>query len=82
MRDHSTARKRHHIPRASDQILIQQEVVRDFNPGDIDLDELAEAIRLLLKPVPAGKNDTRCRHDLDLLSSRRRATHVVGAETP
>jgi len=82
MRDPSTARKRLQIPRASDQILIQQEVVREFSSGDIDLDELAEAIRLLLEPAPAARIDVRRRRDPDLLLQRRRATHVVGAETP
>ncbi len=80
MRDRSANRR--HVPRASDEILIQQEIVREFSPGDIDLEDLAEAIRLLLEPLPAKKIGTRHPRDPDLLLPRRRATHVVGAETP
>jgi hypothetical protein len=74
--------KRPHIPRASDLILIQQEVVREFTSGDVDIDELAEAIRLLMERAPAARTDVGRRPDPDLLLPRRRATHVVGAETP
>jgi hypothetical protein len=71
---------RRHVPRPSDN-LIQQEVIREFSPGVIDIDELAEAIRLLLESAPTGKSDVRRGRGSDLLSPRRRATHVVGAET-
>jgi hypothetical protein len=72
---------RRHIPSATDQILIQQEVVREFSPGDIDLDDLTEAIRQLLEPAPVEKIDSGRPGDPDLLLPRWRATHVVGAET-
>jgi len=70
-----------HIRRASDQVLLQQTLVREFSPGDIDLDDLTEAIRLLLEPA-VEKIDSGRLGDPDLLSPWRRATHVVGAETP
>jgi hypothetical protein len=50
-----------------EQVLVQQEIVREFSPGDFDLDDLAQAIRQLLDP------DTR-----DLHSADHRATHVMG----
>jgi hypothetical protein len=53
-----------------EQSLIRTEMVRDFRPDDVDLDDLASAIGKLLE---SG--------DSDLLSRRRRVTHVVGGET-
>ncbi len=83
MRDRSeTSTRRHIFKPVFDQMLIQQEVVREFASGDIDLDELAEAIRLLLAPAPVEKIGAGSPGDPDLLSPRRRATYVVGAETP
>jgi hypothetical protein len=47
------------------------EVLREFTPEQIDLDDLAQAMRGLL-----GEGSAPHPH---LLSSRRRGSHVVGA---
>ena len=65
--------------RMPDQRLIQQEVIRDFSPSKIDLDELTEAVRQLLSGE--GALDVRTQRDPDLSLPRRRATHVVGGKT-
>ncbi len=50
------------------------EVARQFEPQQIDLDNLAQAIRsLLAEGSPANPPHP------DLLSSRHRGSHVVGA---
>jgi hypothetical protein len=53
---------------------IEQEVTREFIPDTLELDELAEVIRQLLVPSHTSESD--------LLSTRQRGTHVVGADTP
>ena len=58
-------------------------VARLFTPADLDLDALAEALRLLLGPDHTPRKDRPNRPDSDLLSFPRRVTHVVEAtETP
>jgi len=65
-RANDLSRQRRSVPLA-DQILIHQELVREFGPGDIDPDDLAQAIRQLLD---SGT-------DAHLLSPDHRATHGV-----
>jgi hypothetical protein len=48
MRNRSAALKRHGIRHAVDQVLIQQEMVREFRAAEVDLDALTQAIRQLL----------------------------------
>jgi hypothetical protein len=61
-----------------EHLLIQQEIGRDFRTGEVDLDCLAEVIRELL----ASNNDAvRTPRNPDLLSPRRRVSHVVGGKT-
>jgi hypothetical protein len=53
-------------------------VARIFSPADLDLDDLAEAIRFLLGPPSTPQSGPSLQPNPDLLSSPRRATHVVG----
>jgi hypothetical protein len=62
--------------------LIQQEVIRNFAPGALDLDDLTEAIRQLIAPTRALEMEGGFRSASDLLLPRHRGTHVVGADTP
>jgi hypothetical protein len=64
MRDRCQTRPNHPVP-----ALIQQELIRESSPGDLDLDGLAQAIRELLDSGDAAA----------LHSRRDRATHVMGA---
>lgn len=54
-------------------------VARLFAPSDLDLDDMAEALRLLLGPDHAPRIDAPDRPDSTLLSFPRRGTHVVEA---
>ena len=54
------------------------DVIRSFSPAELDLDQLAEAIRRLLNTGTA--DDPQIQRDSDLLSRRRRATHVMGSQ--
>ena len=54
-------------------------VARLFAPTDLDLDNLAEAIRLLLGPDHAPPIDGPDRPDSHLLSVPRRVSHVLEA---
>ena len=54
------------------------DIARTFSPDELDLDQLAEAIRRLLN-TDTG-DDAQIRRDPDLLSRRRRATHVMGSQ--
>jgi hypothetical protein len=47
--DRPESRPRRRAPRAA-EILIQQELVREFSASEIDLDHLADAIRKLVEP--------------------------------
>jgi hypothetical protein len=53
-------------------------VARIFSPSDLDLDDLAEAIRQLLGPDISAREDALHQPNGDLLSLARRGTHVVG----
>ena len=55
------------------QRFVQQEVMRNFRPSDIDLDALAQAIRLFLS---SGSVTDHPGSDLPL--RRHRVSHVVG----
>ncbi len=58
-------------------------VARIFSPAELDLDDLAEAIRVLLAPADSTKINPPLRPKPELLSFPRRGTHVVEAnETP
>lgn len=52
-------------------------VARLFAPSDLDLDDLAEAIRSLLRPGPEPQDDAADEPDRNLLSFAHRGTHVV-----
>jgi hypothetical protein len=54
--------------------------VRFFTPAELDLDDLAEAIRSLLGPISPPQIGPPSRRKPDLLSFPRRGTHVVEAE--
>jgi len=57
---------------------ITPEIARQFAPEQFDLDHLAEAIRFLLRDERTPQTDAP-RHDLDLLLTHPRGSHVVGA---
>jgi len=59
---------------------VQPHVVRLFTPDEIDLDDLAEAIRELLGPDSTPQIGTTSQSDLHLLSFPHRGTHEVEAE--
>jgi hypothetical protein len=54
-------------------------VARIFSPADLDLDDLAEAIRFLLGPPSTPQISPTGHPNPDLLSSPHRATHVLEA---
>lgn len=54
-------------------------MARFFTPTDLDLDDLAEAIRLLLGPDQVPPIDGPDRPDSHLLSVPRRVSHVLEA---
>jgi hypothetical protein len=55
------------------------QVERSFRPEDMDLDDLAEAIRSLLGPSSVPQIASPSRPNPDLLSVPRRGTHVLEA---
>ena len=65
---------------AAPQYFVQQEVIRDFNLGELDLDDLAAAIRQLLAPAPPLESGSPASRRPDLLLPRHGATHVVGGD--
>jgi hypothetical protein len=54
-------------------------VARQFNPSELDLDDLAEALRSLLGPSSLPQTASPGRQDPDLLPAPPRVTHVVEA---
>jgi hypothetical protein len=77
--------RRHSIPFPDSSVSSTQDgshgilISRAFAPSDLDIDDLATALRLLLAgddPVPR-----QCT-DLNLLSSPNGVTHVVEGEAP
>lgn len=54
-------------------------IVRIFSPAELDLDDLAGAIRSLLGPSGPPQIRPRRRPTPDLLSPSRRVSHVVEA---
>jgi hypothetical protein len=58
--------------------LIQPEVVREFKPGDLDVDDLAEAIRRLLDSSDTVGSDPEAQANSALHSPPNRASHVMG----
>jgi len=56
-------------------------VARIFNPGELDLDDLAEAIRSLLGTASPAQIGPCSRPRPELLSFPHRVTHVVEAKT-
>lgn len=58
-------------------------VTRIFNPAELDLDDLAEAIRSLIGSSSVPQINSSGGTESSLLSFPRRATHVLEAnETP
>lgn len=53
-------------------------MARIFSPADLDIDDLAEAIRQLLGPDVGAPEEVLNQPKSDLLSFPRRGTHVVG----
>jgi hypothetical protein len=54
-------------------------LTRLFAPAELDLDDLAEAIRSLLGPISPSEIGTSSRPNPDLLSFPDRVSHVVEA---
>jgi hypothetical protein len=52
-------------------------VTRSFAPSDLDIDDLAEAIGLLLVPDQEPLNTSQNQPDCNLLSFPKRGSHVV-----
>jgi hypothetical protein len=71
MRDHSLAISRRPRSKRPPAESVGLEVLREFIPEQVDLDDLAQAMRALL-----GEGSAPHPH---LLSSRRRGSHDVGA---
>lgn len=65
--------------RARPQDQCAAQFVRVFTPGELDVDDLAEAIRSLLGPTTAPQDASSRRADPDLLLAHPRVTHVVEA---
>lgn len=53
-------------------------VARAFSPSDLNIDDLAEAIRQLLGPDISAPKESLHQPNDDLLSSPHRGTHMVG----
>jgi hypothetical protein len=53
-------------------------VARVFTPAELDLDDLAEAIRHLLGPEPRPPEEASNQPNDNLLSFPHRVSHVVG----
>ena len=86
MRDRSRASSRHPRStglRAPHSALdgVVPEVARQFAPEQIDLDQLAEAIRSLLGEPNEPRPQAPAAPNPDLLLVRRRGSHVVRAKT-
>ena len=64
--------------RQSQAVHLATAVARIFSPSDLDIDDLAEAIRQLLGPDIGAPGEVLHQPKDDLLSVRRRVTHVVG----
>jgi hypothetical protein len=58
---------------------IQPHIQRSFRPDEIDVDDLAEAIRVLLGRNGSPRTDSRNLSDPDLLFLAPRVSHVVEA---
>ena len=67
------ASNRDEIPAADCPVPVE----RLFAPTELDIDDLAEAIRLLLGPDQVPRIEPRDPADSDLLSLPRGATHVM-----
>lgn len=61
---------------------IQPDLIRAFRPEEIDLDDLAEAIRQLLHSESTPTPHSSAGVGPDLLLVRDRATHVMGKQCP
>lgn len=74
----------HSTTNEADRIMVQQELVRVFNRDDLDLGDLAAAIRTLLDADKADVPDLPVAASCALLSGAKRASHVMGsgAATP
>jgi hypothetical protein len=70
------ASKPDEIPAAECAVAVE----RRFTPSDLDLDDLAEAIRVLLGPENALSTGASNQPDSALLSSETRAIHVWEAK--
>jgi hypothetical protein len=64
---------------ALDGIYRAAPIARIFTPSELDLDDLAEAIRLLLGDNAARRSEAPDQPDSNLLSSPGRGSHVLEA---
>jgi hypothetical protein len=84
MRDPSRAasdRQRADTPRsdAPEPVFLHPEIIRHFNPDEMDMDDLTSVIQALLRSSGRANRDATAASDPDLLLPRSRATHVVGS---
>lgn len=79
----TAATQEHPSDRMSSQEIVQRSniegLTRIFSPSEVDLDDLAEAIRSLLGPTNVPQIGAPNRPNPDLPSLPRRGTHVVEA---
>jgi hypothetical protein len=65
-----------------DDALVPASVVRQFAPAGLDIDDLAEAIRLLLGPEDPRQSEVPHEAISALLSLPKRGTHVLTEKAP
>jgi|SRR5579862_4302614 len=65
------------VPAQQDDRLVAPQVIRAFQPGDLDLDDLAAAICRLLDSGDAAVSDTMMPAESALLSLSNRVSHVM-----
>jgi len=63
----------------NDPTLIQQETIREFRPSDLDVDDLAEAIRRLLDSGDTCGPDANTQTNSALPFRRERGSYVMGS---
>lgn len=76
-------RRDHQDPQPTEALHPAPPLARQFSPSALDIDDLAEAIRLLLEPGQEAQSAASEPLDSDLLSAPDRSIHVVeAADTP
>ena len=80
MRDRHQAYEPEALTEAPHQAFSAPVISRVFSPADLDLDDLAEAIRLLLAQDASGETKVPYQPKSRLHFARTRVTHVMEAD--